>query len=112
VAGDACVPSDPSGRGGAASSGLDCGYFREAWGWDCAFTANPGRLPNPEQPIVGGGAANYDVNDTRSRTFRCSKSATQAMAAVRNDVGQFADNAGTVFAANFLTSPSPRVAGI
>jgi hypothetical protein len=59
---------------------------------------------------VGGdnsspGSANKDVNKTWSKTFACNKSATQVMSAVQNDMGQFADNRGTIFSANFPNQP-------
>jgi uncharacterized protein RhaS with RHS repeats len=54
------------------------------------------------------GAARKDVHNTWSGTFPCNKSATQVMSAVQNDMGQFADNRNTVFAANSLTNRSRR----
>jgi hypothetical protein len=42
-----------------------------------------------------------DINATWSKTFPCNKNAQQVMSAVENDMCQFADNRGYVFAANF-----------
>jgi len=50
-------------------------------------------------------AANYDVNKTWSKTIPCNKSAQGVMSAVQNDMGQFADNRGTIFSANFPDQP-------
>lgn len=46
-----------------------------------------------------------DVNKTWSRTFPCSMSATQVMAAVQNDMGAFADNSGPGFGSDFPDQP-------
>jgi RHS repeat-associated protein len=56
-------------------------------------------------PLRSCNPANYDVNNTWSSTLPCNKSASQVMSAVQNDMGQFADNAGTIFAAKFPDSP-------
>lgn len=52
-----------------------------------------------------GSTAEKDVNKTWSKTFSCNKSATQVMSAVQNDMGQFADNRGTIFSSNFPHVP-------
>lgn len=45
-------------------------------------------------------AANQ-INKTWSKTFPCNKSAQGVMSAVQNDMGQIADDRGTIFSANF-----------
>jgi RHS repeat-associated protein len=53
----------------------------------------------------GHGGTKKDVNKTWSEKFPCNKSAGQVMSAVQNDMGRFADNRDTVFAANFPDQP-------
>ncbi len=50
-------------------------------------------------------AANNQINKTWSQTFPCNKSAQGVMSAVQNDMGQFADNSGPFFGANFPNQP-------
>jgi RHS repeat-associated protein len=45
------------------------------------------------------------INNTWSKTFPCGKSAQKVMSAVQGDMGNFADNSGTVFSANFPDQP-------
>jgi RHS repeat-associated protein len=53
----------------------------------------------------GEKGGNRQINKPFKRTFPCNKSAQQVMGAVQNDMGQFADNRGTVFSANFPVQP-------
>jgi RHS repeat-associated protein len=46
-----------------------------------------------------------DINKTWPGTFPCNKNAKQLMSAVQHNMGQFADNRGTLFAANFPDQP-------
>lgn len=51
--------------------------------------------------VSRSGAANKDVNKTWTKTFPCNQSAQSVMAAVQNNMGQFADNQGSFFASTF-----------
>jgi hypothetical protein len=55
--------------------------------------------------VSRSGAANKDVNKTWTKTFPCNQSAQSVMAAVQNNMGQFADNQGSFFASTFPSQP-------
>jgi RHS repeat-associated protein len=91
-----CDPGGGSGGGGGSAGG-------------CPVDPATG---TPNCPSGGGGGgvggqnpANSDINKTWTKTFSCDKSATQVMSAVQKDMGQFADNRGSFFAANFPDQP-------
>jgi hypothetical protein len=54
---------------------------------------------------TAGGQNRRDINKTWSKTFPCNKSAQQVKSAAQNDMSQFANNRGSVFAANFPNQP-------
>ncbi len=62
----------------------------------------------PSQVTSGGGSSTqpkHDINKTWSKTFACNGNAQQLMARVQNDMGEFADNRGTLFATAFPRQP-------
>ena len=108
-------PMPPDYPGGQAAWNFDCSHpqsFAFQWG---LCTGSPGSGDSSCPPGVtcgppsrtggGGGGGSNQISNTWSRTFPCNKSAQAVMSAVQNDMGQFADNRGTVFAANFPDQP-------
>jgi hypothetical protein len=91
------LPPPPGGGGG----GDDC------W-WCGIFPVLPGGPTPPQQPPTGPrqGNPNKDINKTWSKVIKCNKSGQQVMAAVQNDMGQFADNNQmTGFVSSFPDQP-------